>query len=60
MNQSEIQKIQQKRCTCQVDFAFSPPNSHYNRFKFDLILDKSVRFQFHKGSKREYLRITRV
>ena len=43
MNQSGNQGIEQKRCTCQKDFTFGPINSHYKRFKFDLILNKSVR-----------------
>ena len=51
MNQSDSQKIEQKRCTCQPDFTFSPPNSHYKRFKFELILNKSVRLQFHEEVK---------
>ena len=46
MNQSDNQKIEQKRCTCQADKTFSPPNSHYKLFKFDFNFSKSVRLQF--------------
>ena len=58
MNQSNNQKIEQKRCMCQADFTFSQLNIHYKRFKFDLILNKSVRLQSQKRSKRYYSRIT--
>ena len=30
INQPDNQKIQQKRCMCQSDLAFSPQNSHIN------------------------------
>ena len=55
MNQSDSQKIQQKRCTCQADFTFSPENSHFKRFKFDLILNKSVRLQLQEELKDNIL-----
>ena len=55
MNQSDSQEIQQKRCTCQAYLTFSPPNSHYKRFKFDLILNKSERLQFQKEVKYNIL-----
>ena len=51
MNQSDSQRIQQKRCMCHADLTFSPPNSYYKRFKFDLILNKSVRLQFQDEAK---------
>ena len=51
MNQSNRQKIEQKRCMCQTDFAFSQLNIHYKRFKFDLILNKSVRLQSQEEAK---------
>ena len=52
MNQSFSLKIEQKRSTCQT---FSPPNSHYKRFKFDLILNKRVRLQFQEEVKDNIL-----
>ena len=36
---------------CQADFTFSQLNIHYKRFKFDLILNKSVRLQFQEEVK---------
>ena len=36
---------------CQADFTFSQLNIHYKRFKFDLILNKSVRLQFQDKVK---------
>ena len=51
MNQSDNQKIGQKRCTCQTDLTFSQPNSHYKLFKFNLILNKSVILQFQEEVK---------
>ena len=36
---------------CQADFTFSQSNIHYKRFKFDLILNKSVRLQFQEEVK---------
>ena len=51
MNQSNSQKIEQKRCMCQADFTFSQLNIHYKRFKFDLIFNKSVRLQFQEEVK---------
>ena len=49
MNQSNSQKIEQKRCMCQANFTFSQLNIHYKRFKFDL--NKSVRLQFQEEVK---------
>ena len=43
---------------CQADFTFSQLNIHYKRFKFDLILNKSVRLQFQEEVKKYYSRIT--
>ena len=40
MDQFDSYKIQQKRCMRQTDLTFSPQNSHYKRFKFDLFLTK--------------------
>ena len=57
MNKSGSQKIQQKRCTCQTDLTFSLPNSHYKRFKFDLILSKSIRLQFREEVKDNILKL---
>ena len=57
MNQSGIQKIQQKRCACRADLTFSQTNSHYKRFKFDLILSKSVSFQFQEELKDNILEL---
>ena len=51
MNQPDSLKIPQKRCTCEADFTFSPTNSLYKRFKFDLILNKSVKLQFQEDVK---------
>ena len=51
MNESNSQKIEQKRCMCQADFTFSQLNIHYKRFKFDLILNKSVRLQSQEEVK---------
>ena len=51
MNQSNSQKIEQKRCMYQADFTFSQLNIHYKRFKFYLILNKSVRLQFQEEVK---------
>ena len=51
MNQSNSQKIEQKRCMYQSDFTFSQLNIHYKRFKFDLILNKSVRLQSQEEVK---------
>ena len=36
---------------CQADFTFSQLNIHYKRFKFDLILNKSVRLQSQEEVK---------
>ena len=36
---------------CQTDFTFSQSNIYYQRFKFDLILNKSVRHQFQEEVK---------
>ena len=36
---------------CQADFTFSQLNIHYKRFKFDLILNKSLRLQFQEEVK---------
>ena len=36
---------------CQTDFTFCQLNIHYKRFKFDLILNKSVRLQFQEEVK---------
>ena len=58
MNQSNSQKIEKNRCMCQADFTFSQLNIHYKRFKFDLILNKSVRLQFQEEVKKYYSRIT--
>ena len=55
MNQSDSQKIEQKRCTCQADLIFSLQNSHYKRFKFDLAFNKSVRLQFQEEVKDNIL-----
>ena len=51
MNLSDSQRIEQKSCTCYADFTINPPNSNYKRFKFDLILRKSVRLQFQEEVK---------
>ena len=55
MNQPDSQKIEQKKCTNQTNFTFSPPNSHYKLFKFDLIFSKSVRLQFQEEVKDNIL-----
>ena len=41
---------------CQADFTFSQLNIHYKRFKFDLILNKSVRLQFQEEVKNIILK----
>ena len=51
MIQIDNQKTEQKRCTCQTNLTFSQTNIHYKRFKFDLILNKSVRLQFQEEVK---------
>ena len=55
MNQSDSQKIDQKRCTSQADLAFGPPTCCHKRVKFDLILSKSVRLQFQEEAKEDIL-----
>ena len=55
MNQSDSQRTEQKRYPCQADLTFSSPNSHYKRFKFGLILNKSVRLQFQEEVKDNIL-----
>ena len=42
---------------CQADFTFSQLNIHYKRFKFDLILNKSVRLQFQEEVKDIILKL---